>query len=123
VTRESAETRIFTQIYPGSFDELLVKDSLNCEGTEMLLSEGEAKMQDLKQLRSMADWTQMRTARASGIHRAKLSMAETGELELAPAEAAAVRRVLLAAIRERADRIHAVLSDGGNEPVHATTQI
>jgi transcriptional regulator with XRE-family HTH domain len=66
-------------------------------------------VEDLKKLREMADWTQSKTARASGLHRAKLSMAECGEIELAPAEDAAVRRVLFTAIRERAARIQTIL--------------
>jgi transcriptional regulator with XRE-family HTH domain len=67
-------------------------------------------MEDLKKLRGMADWTQTRLARVSGVHRAKLSQAECGEIELSPAEDAAVRRVLLAAIRDRVMRIESVLA-------------
>jgi hypothetical protein len=57
----------------------------------------------------MADWTQARTSRASGINRCKLSQAECGEVELSPQEDATLRTVLLRAIRDRADRINAVL--------------
>ena len=69
---------------------------------------------DLKKLRGMADWTQTRTARASGVNRTKLSQAECGELELSASEDAAVRRVLLAAIRKRAARMETVLADGSD---------
>jgi len=68
-------------------------------------------VEDLKKLRGMADWTQTRTARASGVHRTKLSQAECGEIELSPEEDAAVRRVLLVAIRERAARMQSVLTN------------
>jgi transcriptional regulator with XRE-family HTH domain len=88
-----------------AYDDAVVKEDRGMDG--------------LKKLRTMAGWTQTRTARASGIHRAKLSLAETGELELSPAEAAAVRRVLLAAIREQADRIQTVLANASNELTHA----
>jgi transcriptional regulator with XRE-family HTH domain len=67
-------------------------------------------MEDLKKLRGMADWTQTKTARASGVHRSKLSQAECGEIELSPREDAAVRRVLLIAIQERAARMQGVLA-------------
>jgi len=68
-------------------------------------------VEDLKKLRGMADWTQTRTARVSGVHRTKLSQAECGEIELNREEDAAVRRVLLAAIRERAARMQMLLTD------------
>jgi transcriptional regulator with XRE-family HTH domain len=75
-------------------------------------------MQELRELRQMADWTQTRTARASGINRAKISQAECGEIDLSPTEDAAVRRVLLAAIRDRAVRIEGVLAGANAEAVH-----
>jgi len=68
-------------------------------------------VEDLKKLRGMADWTQTRTARVCGVPRTKLSQAECGELQLSPSEEAAVRRVLLAAIRERAARMQTVLTN------------
>lgn len=76
-------------------------------------------MQDLRELRRMAGWTQAKASRASGINRAKLSQAECGEAELNAEEDTAIRRVLLQAIRDRADRINDVLADAGTEPVHA----
>ena len=68
-------------------------------------------MQDLRELRRMAGWTQAKASRASGINRAKLSQAECGEIELGTEEDAALRRVLLWAIRDRADRINGVLAE------------
>jgi transcriptional regulator with XRE-family HTH domain len=59
----------------------------------------------------MAGWTQARASRATGINRAKLSQAECGEVELSTEEDAAIRRVLLRAIRRRVDRINDVLAD------------
>lgn len=72
-------------------------------------------MEDLKDLRRMAGWTQTKTARASGINRAKLSQAECGEIELSNKEGAAIRRVLLWAIRDRARRMSGVLADAFND--------
>lgn len=76
-------------------------------------------MQDLRELRRMAGWTQAKASRASGINRAKLSQAECGEIELSTEEDAAIRRVLLRAIRDRVDRINGVLAEAKPEPVHA----
>ena len=72
-------------------------------------------MEDIKKLRGMADWTQTKTARASGVHRTKLSQAECGELELSQEEDTAVRRVLLTAIRKRAARMETVLAHTTDE--------
>jgi transcriptional regulator with XRE-family HTH domain len=69
-----------------------------------------SEMPNIKELRGLADWTQAGTSRASGINRAKLSLAECGEIELSVEEDAALRTVLLRAIRARAERINAVLS-------------
>jgi transcriptional regulator with XRE-family HTH domain len=71
----------------------------------------------VRQLRQTAGWTQARTSRASGVHRTKLSMAECGEISLSADEEAAVRRVLLRAIRNRAERINGVLTDAGVVPL------
>jgi hypothetical protein len=74
-------------------------------------------MNDLRGLRRMAGWTQLRTANASGINRAKLSQAECREIKLSEEEGAAVRRVLIAAIRDRAATIDTVLENARSEPV------
>jgi transcriptional regulator with XRE-family HTH domain len=68
-------------------------------------------MPNIRELREMADWTQARASKASGINRAKLSLAECGEIELSVEEDAAVRNVLLQAIRIRSERINAFLSE------------
>jgi transcriptional regulator with XRE-family HTH domain len=69
----------------------------------------------LKELRRIADWTQTRLSRSTGINRTKLSQAESGDVVLSTAEDAAVRRVLLEAIRVRSERINAVLSETQSE--------
>ena len=76
-------------------------------------------MQDLRELRRMAGWTQAKASRASGVNRCKLSQAECGEIELTAEEEAALRCELLRAIRDRADRINGVLADAEPEQVHA----
>jgi len=73
-------------------------------------------MNDLRELRRMAGWTQLKTAYASGINRAKLSQAECREIQLSDQEEAAVRRVLIVAIRDRAARIDGVLEKVGRTP-------
>jgi transcriptional regulator with XRE-family HTH domain len=65
---------------------------------------------DLRELRRMAGWTQQKAARAAKLNRAKLSQAECQEIDLTPAEDAAVRRVLLAAICERTARMQGLLT-------------
>ena len=72
-------------------------------------------MPNIKELRGLADWTQAGTSRASGINRAKLSLAECGEIELSVEEGTALRSVLLQAIRARAERINAVLSEAQSQ--------
>jgi transcriptional regulator with XRE-family HTH domain len=76
-------------------------------------------MESLRELRAMADWTQARTSRASGTNRAKLSQAECGEIELSAEEDTAIRRILLRAIRDRANRMNCVLAEAGAETVRA----
>jgi transcriptional regulator with XRE-family HTH domain len=70
---------------------------------------------NLKEMRLMADWTQAKTSRASGINRAKLSQAECGEIDLTGEEDATIRRVLVRAIRERAARMTEVLADSPHQ--------
>lgn len=79
-------------------------------------------MNDLRELRRMVGWTQMKTAHASGINRAKLSQAECREIELSATEEAAVRRVLMVAIRDCAVRIDGVLESAKPRPVHAAVK-
>ena len=72
-------------------------------------------MQELKELRRIAGWTQTKVSRSTGINRTKLSQSESGDLELSIEEDAEVRRVLLQAIRVRSDLIKAVLSETQSE--------
>ena len=66
-------------------------------------------MNDFREMRRIAGWTQLKTANASGIPRARLSQAECREIQLSKQEQEAVCRVLVAAIRDRATRIDGVL--------------
>lgn len=75
-------------------------------------------MNELRELRRMAGWTQLKAASASGINRAKLSQAECREIQLSEQEEAAVRRVLIVAIRDRAARIDGVLESADRAPKH-----
>lgn len=68
-------------------------------------------MDDFREMRRIAGWTQLKTANASGINRVRLSQAECREIELSKQEREAVCRVLLAAIRDRATRIDRVLEN------------
>jgi len=72
-------------------------------------------MPDLKELRRLGGLTQSKAAQASGLNRAKLSQAESGEIELSGEDNAALRDVLLHAIRVRSERINAVLSKTQSE--------
>ena len=67
-------------------------------------------METLKELRRLAGWTQMRTSHKSGVNRAKLSMAECGEISLSIQEETAIRLALLQAIRHRAEQIGRVIA-------------
>ena len=49
---------------------------------------------NLRRTRQMAGISQLLTARESGIARARLSLAETGQLTLRPEETLAIRRIL-----------------------------
>jgi hypothetical protein len=75
-------------------------------------------MENLRELRRMAGWTQAKASRATGINRAKLFQSECGEIDLSPAEEAAVRRVLLAAVRDRAVRIEGMLAGANVGALH-----
>lgn len=66
-------------------------------------------MNDIREIRRISGWTQLKTANASGINRARLSQAECREIQLSAQEQEAVFRVLSAAIRDRATQIDAVL--------------
>jgi transcriptional regulator with XRE-family HTH domain len=77
--------------------------------TDVISSGGKNSMKKIKELRDLAGWNQTRLAARSGIHRAKISLAETGELQLSPVELSKIERVLIAAIRRRNARIQGIL--------------
>jgi transcriptional regulator with XRE-family HTH domain len=79
-------------------------------------------MEKLKELRRLAGWTQTRTAARSGVNRAKLGMVESGEISLNPEEESAVRKVLLAAVRERESQIRGVLANAEPARIDAGQQ-
>lgn len=66
--------------------------------------------QDLKGLRLLAGLTQCAVAKEAGMDRVKLSLAENQYLELRSEEQAAVRKVLLERIENRAAQLNEVLS-------------
>lgn len=82
-----------------------------------MLFRGSTGMQDLRELRRMAGWTQTKVSHASGINRTRLSQAECGEIVLTSAEDGELRSVLLNAARHHAVQIEHALaktcSDGG----------
>ena len=67
--------------------------------------------QSLRDLRRMAGATQCDIAKESRVDRSKLSLAENRYLELRPEEHAAVRKVLLERIENRAAQLKGVLSE------------
>ena len=69
------------------------------------------QINEWKQLRELAAFTQWQTATKSGVSRMKLSLAECGQVELTGQEKTAVRNVLEKAIRERSALIREVLPD------------
>ena len=68
-------------------------------------------MESLLSLREISGLSQFSTARKCGIPRMRLSLAETGQLELSSAEEARIRRVLLRAIEARAVQLQTVLAN------------
>lgn len=58
-------------------------------------------MDNLRKTRQVAGMSQFRAAKESGIPRMRLSLAETGQLQLQPAEKAALRSVLRRALAVR----------------------
>ena len=63
----------------------------------------------LKSLREASGLSQYEVANRAGVDRTRLSLAENGHVRLAANEEDAIRRVLLAATRDRASRIESVL--------------
>jgi hypothetical protein len=65
---------------------------------------------DIKKLRQYAALTQFEAARAAGIDRSRLALAEGNQLPLSDEQEARLRLALLRAIRERRDRLDALLA-------------
>jgi hypothetical protein len=65
----------------------------------------------IRELRRLSGWTQTGAARASSINHARISMAESCEIQLTAEEELRLRRALLAEIRTRAYRIECVLAE------------
>jgi hypothetical protein len=62
-------------------------------------------------LRGLSGLSQFTLARKSGVPRVRLSLAETGQLELSVKEEERIRTVLLRAIEARALQLQTVLAD------------
>lgn len=67
-------------------------------------------MDDLKTARQIADITQFRIARLTGISRTRLSLAENGDVQLKPEELALIQEVLRRHLAVRAREIGSLLS-------------
>jgi len=74
---------------------------------------------NLKSLREASGLSQFAAANRAGLDRTRLSLVENGHVQLTASEESDVRRVLLAAIRDRAARIEGVLASANAEAVHA----
>ena len=77
------------------------------------------QINEWKQLRELAGFTQFETATKSGVSRMKLSLAECGQIELTQDEGVAVRRVLANAIHKRAALMNEILPDTGGQAMPA----
>lgn len=67
-------------------------------------------MKNLRKLRRDAAMSQFALAKATTIHRWRISHAELGMLELTPIEVAAIRKVLVDVSRKKSARVLAELS-------------
>lgn len=72
-------------------------------------------MEDLRSLRTIAQLSQFSCARKACIPRVRLSLFESGQLELTSDEQARVRAVLLRVIESRVLQLRAVLADSQAE--------
>ena len=68
------------------------------------------KQPSLRELRRLAGWTLIRTARVAGIGQSALSEIETGGRRVAPKTEKKIRRVLLRAAARRGQQLGAVLA-------------
>jgi transcriptional regulator with XRE-family HTH domain len=76
-------------------------------------------MEDLRSLRVLAGMSQFTCARRSRVPRLRISLAESGRLELSPVDQAQIRAVLLRAIEARACQLQRVLADSRAEAAGA----
>lgn len=72
-------------------------------------------MKKLKQLWRDAGLSQHALAKATGLHRWRISHAELGMAELTPEEIATIRRVLLSACQKKSARVLGELAVGAGE--------
>ncbi len=75
-------------------------------------------MNDLRELRRMAGFTQYRLAVRSGVGRTKLSLAESGDIELSNEEEQKIKKVLLKELQRQAQAINEALTQKQQEEVH-----
>jgi transcriptional regulator with XRE-family HTH domain len=66
---------------------------------------------DVSTLRKLAAWPQYKLARATGIDRTRLSLAENGHITLSAAEQTAIEKVLLKEIGRRREQFADVLTE------------
>lgn len=76
-------------------------------------------MKQLKRLRDLSGLTQTQLSRLAGIDRARLSLAESGQVKLSATEADTVRNVLIQQMEKRADRIQHELERSGQRSTMA----
>jgi transcriptional regulator with XRE-family HTH domain len=72
-------------------------------------------MERLLSLRELSGLSQFTVARKSGVPRVRISLAETGQLELTSEEQARIRAVLLRVIEARRAQLELVLADSRAE--------
>lgn len=74
-------------------------------------------MTEIRKLRELAGLTQFEAARLAKLDRSRLALAEGAQLPLAEEQETRLRRVLLRTIRERRDRLDALLAKTNSQPV------
>jgi transcriptional regulator with XRE-family HTH domain len=67
-------------------------------------------MENLRELRVMADFTQMRLAYLSKVWQSRISAAENCDIELTKEEQARIKKILVPAIRTRSNQITKTLA-------------
>lgn len=68
-------------------------------------------MKDLRELRRMIGFTQFRLAGRSGVNRTRLSLAESGDVELTSQEEQKLRKVLHQELQRQAQAIDQALTE------------